>query len=51
MHRLNFLDDQPWDEVQDEDRSRKVRQAVFSDPDGNEFEVVQLVGEFAPPEG
>ena len=28
---------------------RKVRQAVFSDPDGNEFEVVQVVKEFAPP--
>jgi predicted enzyme related to lactoylglutathione lyase len=30
---------------------RKVRQAVFSDPDGNEFEVVQLVSEFASAEG
>ena len=27
---------------------RKVRQAIFSDPDGNEFEVVQLVTEFGP---
>ncbi|MFZ0341676.1 MAG: VOC family protein [Gaiellaceae bacterium] len=29
---------------------RKVRQAVFGDPDGNEFEVVQLVSEFGDPE-
>jgi predicted enzyme related to lactoylglutathione lyase len=27
---------------------RIVRQAIFGDPDGNEFEVVQLVSEFAP---
>ena len=25
---------------------RKIRQAVFTDPDGNEFEVVQLVSDF-----
>ena len=30
---------------------RKVRQAVFSDPDGNEFELLQVVREFEPGAG
>jgi predicted enzyme related to lactoylglutathione lyase len=29
---------------------RSVRQAIFRDPDGNEFEVLQLVEEFEPVE-
>jgi predicted enzyme related to lactoylglutathione lyase len=30
---------------------RKVRQAVFSDPDGNEFELLQVVSEYEPAAG